>query len=128
MVAAWACVEVPRYLFYAVNLFASGPHKIPMPLFWLRYTLFVVLYPAGISGELLQMWHAWPVCKHQHNSFAESKRCMLARWVCVVHPLVPPRVRMVGCSLSHASYDFGTWTIPNAQLKHGHEVKQAEVR
>ena len=86
MVAAWACVEVPRYLFYAVNLFAAGPHKIPMPLFWLRYTLFVVLYPAGISGELLQMWHAWPVCKHQHN-FLQNPNDSRCENGCVV--LVP---------------------------------------
>jgi len=27
---------------------------MPFPLFWLRYSLFMVLYPTGITGELLQ--------------------------------------------------------------------------
>lgn len=45
---SWACVEVPRYTFYAVNLFVD---VVPLPLFFLRYNLFMVLYPSGISGE-----------------------------------------------------------------------------
>lgn len=45
---SWALVEVPRYLFYALNLIGA----VPYPLFWLRYSLFAVLYPTGITGEL----------------------------------------------------------------------------
>lgn len=52
MVASWSTVEVPRYLFYAMNLYVE---KIPSPLFALRYNMFYVLYPTGISGELLQV-------------------------------------------------------------------------
>ncbi len=44
---SWACVEVPRYTFYAVNLFMD---VVPLPLFFLRYNLFMVLYPSGITG------------------------------------------------------------------------------
>ncbi len=40
-------MEVPRYIFYAVNLYAD---TVPAPLFFLRYNLFIVLYPTGISG------------------------------------------------------------------------------
>lgn len=59
MVGSWACVEVPRYLFYALNLLpAFAGSKMPYPLFYLRYSLFMVLYPTGISGELLQMYVA----------------------------------------------------------------------
>ena len=47
MIGSWALVEVPRYLFYALNLYTS---KVPFPIFWLRYTLFMVLYPTGILG------------------------------------------------------------------------------
>lgn len=57
MVLSWSTVEVPRYLFYAVNLYAT---KVPFPLFWLRYSLFAVLYPTGISGELLQISKTFP--------------------------------------------------------------------
>lgn len=71
---SWGLVEVPRYLFYALNLI----NAVPYPLFWLRYrcvalasfyhhvrcwlcklasvslicSLFAVLYPTGITGEV----------------------------------------------------------------------------
>jgi very-long-chain (3R)-3-hydroxyacyl-CoA dehydratase len=32
-IGSWGLVEVPRYLFYALNLF----NAVPYPLFWLRY-------------------------------------------------------------------------------------------
>mmetsp|Transcript_29590 Transcript_29590/g.47073 ORF Transcript_29590/g.47073 Transcript_29590/m.47073 type:complete len:776 (+) Transcript_29590:85-2412(+) len=57
---AWALVEIPRYLFYAVALnYKDEPHKINSILFFLRYHLFIVLYPSGITGELLQMYNAY---------------------------------------------------------------------
>eukprot|EP00566_Odontella_aurita_P004693 CAMPEP_0113556302 /NCGR_PEP_ID=MMETSP0015_2-20120614/17185_1 /TAXON_ID=2838 /ORGANISM="Odontella" /LENGTH=761 /DNA_ID=CAMNT_0000457651 /DNA_START=72 /DNA_END=2357 /DNA_ORIENTATION=- /assembly_acc=CAM_ASM_000160 len=53
MILSWASVEVPRYLFY-VSAIVTGDatKKTPYPLFWLRYSLFAVLYPTGITGEL----------------------------------------------------------------------------
>ena len=56
---SWALVEVPRYLFYALNLLGS----VPYPIFWLRYSLFAVLYPTGITGELGCMYMAMMVLK-----------------------------------------------------------------
>jgi very-long-chain (3R)-3-hydroxyacyl-CoA dehydratase len=47
-ITSWGLVEVPRYLFYALNLV----DMVPYPLFFLRYSLFAVLYPTGITGEL----------------------------------------------------------------------------
>ena len=55
MVASWSCAEIPRYLFYICAQFQEG-HEIPYVLFFLRYSLFMVLYPTGISGECLQMY------------------------------------------------------------------------
>ncbi len=52
--SSWGLVEVPRYLFYALNLV----NAVPYPLFWLRYSLFAVLYPTGITGELGCMYLA----------------------------------------------------------------------
>lgn len=52
--SSWALVEVPRYLFYAVNIMMEPP----FPLFWLRYSLFAILYPTGITGELGCMYCA----------------------------------------------------------------------
>ena len=53
MVLSWALVEVPRYAFYmAAIITGDATKKTPYPLFWLRYSLFAVLYPTGIFGEL----------------------------------------------------------------------------
>mmetsp|Transcript_1219 Transcript_1219/g.3464 ORF Transcript_1219/g.3464 Transcript_1219/m.3464 type:complete len:759 (-) Transcript_1219:35-2311(-) len=53
MIISWALVEVPRYLFYVFAIISGdATKKTPFPLFWLRYSLFAVLYPTGITGEL----------------------------------------------------------------------------
>ena len=54
MAISWALVEVPRYAFYLNNLLGPGGQKGTLyPIFWLRYSLFAILYPTGISGEIL---------------------------------------------------------------------------
>lgn len=57
MVLSWSFVEIPRYLFYSTNLLLDKS-KMPYLLLWLRYSLFAMLYPSGISGELLQIVNA----------------------------------------------------------------------
>ncbi|KAF0698798.1 Aste57867_10587 [Aphanomyces stellatus] len=57
MVASWSLVEVPRYAFYALNLLDA----VPDWLFFLRYHLFMVLYPSGITGEVTCMLKALPL-------------------------------------------------------------------
>lgn len=53
MILSWASVEVPRYLFYVLAIITGdATKKTPYPLFWLRYSLFALLYPTGIVGEL----------------------------------------------------------------------------
>ncbi|CAB9497952.1 3-hydroxyacyl-CoA dehydratase 2 [Seminavis robusta] len=53
MVLAWSMVEVPRYAFYIMAIWSGDATKgTPYPLFWLRYSLFAILYPMGIFGEL----------------------------------------------------------------------------
>ena len=49
MVASWGLVEVPRYSFYALNLYDAVPNF----LFFLRYHLFMLLYPSGVLGTCL---------------------------------------------------------------------------
>jgi Protein tyrosine phosphatase-like protein, PTPLA len=59
MILSWATVEVPRYLFYVYALTTGDATKAtPYELFWLRYSLFAVLYPSGITGELTVFWSA----------------------------------------------------------------------
>jgi len=59
-VVSWSLVEIPRYLFYALNLLKA----VPFPIFWLRYSLFAILYPTGISGELGCMYYAYLYLKN----------------------------------------------------------------
>ena len=49
MLAAWAAIEVPRYVFYILNTLAV---PVPYWLLWLRYSLSLFLYPFGIAGEI----------------------------------------------------------------------------
>lgn len=70
-VLPWAITEVVRYSFYFFKLTGAdslsqyrvlvpflAKFKVGVPGFlkFLRYTLFFVLYPAGVSGELWSMW------------------------------------------------------------------------
>ncbi|KNB45488.1 hypothetical protein JH06_3577 [Blastocystis sp. subtype 4] len=63
MVLSWSLVEVPRYLFYIVKTL-----NIPMPtwLLFLRYNLFYILYPTGITGEILVILASLPFVKSSH--------------------------------------------------------------
>ena len=54
---SWATVEPPRYLYYTLTLLTTA---IPYALTWLRYSLFLVLYPSGITGEVLCVLAALP--------------------------------------------------------------------
>lgn len=47
---AWAVTEIVRYSYYASNL--KDPQNVPYVLTWLRYSLFYVLYPAGVASEV----------------------------------------------------------------------------
>lgn len=49
MVLSWSTVEIPRYLYYVITKLNI---KCPEWLLFLRYHLFMVLYPTGITGEL----------------------------------------------------------------------------
>ncbi|CAH2068586.1 unnamed protein product, partial [Iphiclides podalirius] len=50
-ILAWSITEIVRYAYYAVNLVKT----VPQPLLFSRYSTFLVLYPLGITGELLCM-------------------------------------------------------------------------
>lgn len=77
MLFAWCTAETVRYVYYAVGQLAEivtsmrgvavamkmmkmksvekaddPVFKIPFPLVWLRYSMFIVLYPMGVCGEM----------------------------------------------------------------------------
>ncbi|KAJ8407131.1 hypothetical protein AAFF_G00288070 [Aldrovandia affinis] len=55
-VIAWTVTEIIRYSFYTFSLLNHLPYLIK----WARYTLFIVLYPMGVTGELLTIYAALP--------------------------------------------------------------------
>jgi len=56
---AWSMTEMIRYAYYAFALVGYMPYILN----WLRYTLFIVLYPIGVSGEILSIIRALPIVK-----------------------------------------------------------------
>ncbi|TPP62966.1 Very-long-chain (3R)-3-hydroxyacyl-CoA dehydratase PASTICCINO 2 [Fasciola gigantica] len=48
---AWCLAEIIRYIFYALNICNISSS----PITWLRYSSFLLLYPIGITGELVLM-------------------------------------------------------------------------
>ncbi|CAH1773411.1 unnamed protein product [Owenia fusiformis] len=56
-IAAWTLTEVIRYGFYCCSIIENMPYILQ----WLRYTLFIGLYPLGVTGELMTIWKALPV-------------------------------------------------------------------
>lgn len=59
MVVSWSIAEIVRYSYYATNLLGSVPSLIT----WARYTFFMVLYPTGISSELIMTYQSLPYVK-----------------------------------------------------------------
>lgn len=49
LLVAWSIAECTRYFYYGFHLYDVVPYFST----WLRYTLFIVLYPMGVTGELL---------------------------------------------------------------------------
>ena len=91
-VAAWAAVEVPRYLFYTCEL-VRGKGGSPYWLQWLRYSLFIPLYPLGIAGELGCLLHALPYAGGQFAWNRAPGPGNPLNIACVYHPHGPPPVR-----------------------------------
>ncbi|KAL8860008.1 MAG: hypothetical protein Q9178_003557 [Gyalolechia marmorata] len=54
MLLAWSATEVVRYSYFVLNLRGS----VPGFLTWLRYNMFYVLYPVGITSEAVLVWKA----------------------------------------------------------------------
>lgn len=74
LLTAWSITEVVRYLFYFYSLCAKeGP---PAPLTFLRYNLFLILYPLGVSSELLIIYSALPLAESTYGPI--YKWCLIA--------------------------------------------------
>jgi len=55
----WASTEIIRYSYYAFNLLGFIPYFVC----YLRYTIFIPMYPITIIGELLCIYRSIPIVK-----------------------------------------------------------------
>ncbi|KAJ5661997.1 uncharacterized protein N7477_009613 [Penicillium maclennaniae] len=62
MLFAWATADAIRYLYFVIVL---AEYPVPRPLKWLRYSLFIILYPVGISSEWWLMYQATTVTAYK---------------------------------------------------------------
>ncbi|PNH00928.1 3-hydroxyacyl-CoA dehydratase 2, partial [Tetrabaena socialis] len=56
LLACWAAAEVIRYPQYAMTVLGACPAWLT----WLRYTMFIPLFPAGVVAEMALMAAALP--------------------------------------------------------------------
>ncbi|KAG2439131.1 hypothetical protein HXX76_004498 [Chlamydomonas incerta] len=56
MLGAWAAAEVIRYPWYAATTLGACPGWLT----WLRYTMFIPLFPVGTIAEMALMWTSLP--------------------------------------------------------------------
>ncbi|KAI4163452.1 MAG: hypothetical protein LQ342_002959 [Letrouitia transgressa] len=54
MLLAWSATEVVRYGYFVLHLRGA----VPGFLAWLRYNMFYVFYPVGITSEVVLVWRA----------------------------------------------------------------------
>ena len=57
---AWPSIEIIRYPYYLFNSFKNEKKtfEIPYILIWCRYSFFIVLYPIGVSGEMISLFYS----------------------------------------------------------------------
>lgn len=56
MLLAWTLSELVRYSYYAAGILDLKVYALT----WMRYSLFVVLYPVGVASELAVLYAALP--------------------------------------------------------------------
>jgi very-long-chain (3R)-3-hydroxyacyl-CoA dehydratase len=102
MSVSWSLVEVPRYSWYLTELLGLQS----APLTYLRYSLFLVLYPTGITGECGSLW--------QSLSYFEDNQMRLGLEVALPNAwnLVYSH-RAVLLFLLFAIYPFGSYVMYN---------------
>ena len=114
---AWGITEVVRYSFYFFKLLSpkSGPPKV---LVWLRYSLFLVLYPLGVASELalayasigplgkskkldvLQMPNAMNVSLHGPTLMRVFMSCYMPVWPLLFSYMLKQRGKVLGGAAS----------------------------
>lgn len=112
MLLAWSFTEVVRYSYFALML--SGWE--PKLLVWLRYNGFFVLYPIGITSELVLLYYAasGPAGPVMGEWYKVVLYCAMLTYIPGKHPLsVFGRGRL-----------FTDWAYPGSPVLYGHMMKQ----
>ncbi|KAJ1944956.1 hypothetical protein FBU59_002453 [Linderina macrospora] len=89
MLLAWSITECVRYSHYALSLMGIESSV----LLYLRYTMFYVLYPAGVTGELLEMWAALPYAAAIRPSFKGFLMLNMVNYPPVLYKLYTHMIR-----------------------------------
>ena len=57
---AWSIIEIIRYSYYILCLIniEYKSFNIPYIHIWCRYSFFIVLFPIGVTGEMITLWNA----------------------------------------------------------------------
>uniref|UniRef100_A0A6U2CT40 very-long-chain (3R)-3-hydroxyacyl-CoA dehydratase n=1 Tax=Hemiselmis andersenii TaxID=464988 RepID=A0A6U2CT40_HEMAN len=89
---AWSCVEIIRSSFYGLNTIDAK--LVPFPLIWLRYSAFIVLYPLGVSGEMLTAYATLPLlaaadCPKYLGGCPPNPTMLLYVFLCMYVPGLP---------------------------------------
>ena len=95
---AWSLIEIIRYPYYILSL-VKGEKKsfdIPYILIWCRYSFFIVLYPIGVSGEMITIW----------NSRKDFEKYKLGSKYSVSDLVYPVYILYVPCLIYLYSYLF----------------------
>ena len=92
LLLVWSSSEAVRYYFYLLNIVLAG--KVPDLLVWLRYNMFIPLYPLGMLAELRIMHLSVPYLKDRgtHGKFELGSFSLeyhaFIKYVTMVYPLL----------------------------------------
>ncbi|CAG5865281.1 unnamed protein product [Menidia menidia] len=117
-VTAWTVTEIIRYSFYTFSLL----NHLPFLIKWARYTFFIVLYPMGVSGELLTIYAALPHVQktglfsislpNKYNFSFDYHAFLILVMVSYTPRIVPSSVVLTGFQV--LSRVFLTWAVTHS--------------
>eukprot|EP01101_Sappina_pedata_P006934 TRINITY_DN3563_c0_g1_i1.p1 TRINITY_DN3563_c0_g1~~TRINITY_DN3563_c0_g1_i1.p1 ORF type:complete len:240 (-),score=100.73 TRINITY_DN3563_c0_g1_i1:91-768(-) len=103
MVISWCLSEMVRYSFYSLNIFNACPKF----LVWLRYTLFMILYPTGAGSEFALVILSIPIA-HESGIFS----------------ITMPNALNFGFSFEFLLYAIALSYLPGLPMMYGHMLSQ----
>ncbi|KAF2658888.1 PTPLA-domain-containing protein [Lophiostoma macrostomum CBS 122681] len=78
MLVAWSVTEVIRYSYFVFVLSGLG---VPRLWTWLRYNMFLILYPLGVGSETWLIYKAIPQAEKKNEYYGYALYAILATYV-----------------------------------------------